>query len=262
MKLHIRISDSEICFATYEAGQADGFAFETYPVRRQASLTVNLRSAMNELQLPRQARDTAVEVHVRGGLTPVPLAEFQEEDAERTYDFCFSPEGSRRVFYDTVPACNIVGLFALSEATCRVLEDTVGRQIRYTSSLGAVVQHFATKGLANATGGKRIFVYAHDDVADIAIFEETRLITLNTYHVQSLSDIAYYTYNLAHHVGIRTEADPIFVAGPATIREPLTEELLKFAERVYPINPAAEFNRHPVVMTKGIPYDFVCALLK
>lgn len=261
MKLHIRISDSEICFATYEAGQTDGFAFETYHVQRQASLTVNLRSAMTELNLPQQARNAAVEVHVRGGLTPVPLAEFQEEDAERIYDFCFSSEAPRRVFYDTVPACNIVGLFALSEATCRVLEDTVGHQVRYTSSLGAVVQHFATKGLANATG-KRLFVHVHDDVSDIAIFEETRLITLNTYHVQSLSDIAYYTYNLAHHVGIRTETDPIFVAGPVTIREPLTEELHKFAERVYPINPAAEFNRHPVVMTEGVPYDFVCALLK
>lgn len=103
MTLHIRISDTDICFATYEAGQPPKFEFHPYHVRPQVSLTVNLRMAMQQVEMLQQQYDK-VEVYVNATVTPVPLAEFQEEDVETTYHFCFTPGDKQRVFYDTVPA--------------------------------------------------------------------------------------------------------------------------------------------------------------
>lgn len=259
MNLYIRISDTDLCFARYSGGASPVFDFEPYHVRPQASLTVNLREAMQQVQLL-QGDTGRVEVFVNGAVTPVPLAEFQEEDAEAAYNYCFTQGERRRVFYDTVPATNSVLLFALSEATCRTLEEAFG-QIRFTAALTPVVQHFATKGLGN-TEGKRLFVYTHDGVVDVVVLEETRLVMLSTYSVRALTDVAYYTFNLARHLGIDMREAPVFVAGAPLLRDPVVRELQKYAARVYAINPAAEFNRNVVATTAEVPYDLVCGLLR
>ena len=46
------------------------------------------------------------------------------------------------------------------------------------------------------------------------------------------------------------------------LRDPVIDELQKYAPRVYPVNPSAEFNRNAVSTTEGVPYDLMCALLK
>ena len=82
MNLYIRISDTELCFAAYEMGASQSFQFSTFRMQPSASLTVNLRTAMQQVELLRQQKFSKVEVYVNAPVTPVPLAEFQEEDAE------------------------------------------------------------------------------------------------------------------------------------------------------------------------------------
>lgn len=259
MTLYLRISDTELSFATFGADRPSDFRYETFHVLPQASLTANLREAMSGVSLTREPHHK-VEVLVNTLATPVPLAEFQEEDAEQTWKYCFTHNGSERIFYDTAPAANIVLLYALDNATCRTIEAAFG-EVRYTSTLAPLVQHFATKALG-VSQGKRIFVYTHDGVIDVLVFEDTRLLVLNTYQVRALTDIAYYTLNLARHIGADLSNTPIFVAGEEKLRNAATSELEKYASRVYHINPAAEFNRNPVSMQQSISYDMMCALLR
>lgn len=259
MNLYIRISDTDLCFATWAGGSEVAFNFEPYKVRPQASLTVNLREAMSQLELLKQPFDR-VEVLVDAPVTPVPLAEFQEEDAECIYNYCFTSSERRRIFYDTVPASNLVLLFALSQAPCHTIEEAFG-SVRYTSVYGPVLQHFAGKGLGNAEG-KRLFVYQHDGTAIIAVMEDSRLVLLNSYNVRTLSDMCYYTFSLATQQGVDLATAPLFVAGDSMLRNALVDELAKYARRVYAVNPAAEFNRHIVSTTPQVPYDLMCALIK
>lgn len=102
MLLHIRISDTDICFAHYEKTGAPEFQFQPYHVRPQASLTVNLRLAMQQVALLQQQYER-VEVYVNAPVTPIPLVEFQEEDVETTYNFCFSPMRSAASFTTPYP---------------------------------------------------------------------------------------------------------------------------------------------------------------
>ena len=203
---------------------------------------MNLRKPLARFPLL-QNLPPQIEICVNGRVTPVPLAEFQEEDAETIYNYCFRSDVANRVFYDTVPASNIVLLFALEETTCRIIEETFGADVHYTAALTHVVQDFATKAQGmGKQNGRRIFVYTHDGVVDIAVMEDARLLMLNTYNVRTLTDVDYYVFNLAHHLGVNIAETPVFVAGIPALRDPVVDELQKYAPAVYAVNPAAEFN--------------------
>uniref|UniRef100_UPI003FEF745C DUF3822 family protein n=1 Tax=Alloprevotella sp. TaxID=1872471 RepID=UPI003FEF745C len=75
----------------------------------------------------------------------------------------------------------MVFLFALAESTCHTLEEVFG-EVRYTSALTPVVQHFAQKGLAT-TNDRRLFVYTHDGVIDEMVLAARRWVMLDTYRV-------------------------------------------------------------------------------
>lgn len=260
VSLHIRISDTDFCFACSGNRTGEAFTFVPYNVRPQVSLAMNLREAIEQVPLL-QNLPPQIEICVNGRVTPVPLAEFQEEDAETIYNYCFRSDVANRVFYDTVPASNIVLLFALEETTCRIIEETFGADVHYTAALTHVVQHFATKAQGmGKQNGRRIFVYTHDGVVDIAVMEDARLLMLNTYNVRTLTDVDYYVFNLAHHLGVNIAETPVFVAGIPALRDPVVDELQKYAPAVYAVNPAAEFNRSAASTHAGVPYDLICAL--
>lgn len=256
--LYLRIAPSELCFARYEQRHETYFDFSPYNVRPQTSLTVNLREAC-ETEPILQSPISGVQVIVSGPVTPVPLADFQEEDCEALYNYCFTEERKRRVFYDIVAPVNTVLLFSLDEMTCRTLEDTFSN-IHYLSARTPVLRHFASKGGPTATG-KRLFVYCHEHVADITVFEENRLVMTNTYEIHEPADAAYYVFNITRHLAIDNATTPFFVAGTAELRDPVVTELRHYTPTVHPIHPSAEFNRNIVATTAGVPYDLMALLI-
>lgn len=255
--LYLRLSADSLCLARYERGREPRFEFAACRVRPQASLSVNLREACRTEPLLQQAASGCVNVLVVGAVTTVPLAEFQEEDCERIYDYCFPVGRRRRVFYDMLPASNVALLFALDEDICRTVEDAFPN-VRYVSAQTAVLRHFAEKGLA--VGQKRVFVHLHERTADVAIYEDHRLLMLNTYAAAEAVDVAYYTLNVAQNTGADSTATPIYVAGAAALRDAAVAELRKYAGNVCPVNPTAEFNRHIAAVTPGVPYDLTALL--
>ena len=259
MTLYLRLSDTDLCAALYQPGRRDTFESAAYHLNPQVSLVTNLRDALAQVSLFQQPHDK-VEVLANSMVTPVPLAEFQEEDAPCLWRYCFTHTGHERVFYDTVPAVNVVVLYALEEPDCQALEEVFG-PVRFKSSLAAVIQHFATKALS-VTHGKRMFVLVHGASVDVLAYEDNRLLTVNTYKVRALTDMAYYALNLAHHLGVDVKADPFFVAGETHMRDTAVHELQQYAARVYAVSPEADFNRHPISVAPGVPFDLMCALLK
>ena len=74
--------------ARYEIHRSAEFQFSTFRLRPQASFTMNLREACDtETLLQGPAPDT--QIIVWGETTLVPMAAFQEEEVEDTYNFCF-----------------------------------------------------------------------------------------------------------------------------------------------------------------------------
>ena len=256
--LYLRLSDSRICFARYEMRQEPVFAFSPYRLRPQTSLTVNLREAVqSEPILHAPTNETLV--LVSSPITPVPLAEFQEEDCDTIYNYCFPEDKPRRVFYDIVPAANTVLMFSLDVQTCKNIEE-IFENVRYISALTPVLRRFSTKGIVGNTQ-KRLFVYRHEKSIDIAVFEETRLIMVNSYPATNEMDAAYYVFNVAKQLGMDNKTAVFYVAGENTLRDHIVDTLRQFASHVYSINPTAEFNRHIISTTEGVPYDLMSLLI-
>ena len=255
--LYLRLSDTHLSFARFDGGREPHFEFSSYRMRPHTSLTVNLREAESTESIL-QAPVGRVQALVTGAVTPVPLADFQEEDSEVLYDFCFPGEKKRRIFYDLLPTANVVLLFALEETVCHALEEAFGN-VHYVSSLTPVLRHFSTKG--SAVQEKRLFAYLHEQAADIAVFEKSRLLLANTFHIHAPVDAAYYILNAAKQLGMPPLQTPFYLAGPAGQRDGVATELRKYATNVYPILPASEFNRHPVAATEGVPYDLATLLI-
>lgn len=260
MTLYLRLSSSSISYACYEAGRSDSFRFDSHPLDARQTLAANLLEVREAIATAGQASARRIEVLADVPVTPVPLAEFQEEDTESLWRDCFSNDGTERVFYDTVPAVNVITVYALPAAVCQAVVEVFG-PVTFRASLSAVMQHFAGKALS-VTTGIRLFVQLRPNRADVLAYEGSRLLMVNTYDVRSLTDIDYYALNLAQHLGADLTTVPLFVAGDRENRDQAVTELRRYASHVYPVNPEADFNRHPAAMLPGVPFDLMCALLK
>ncbi len=58
------------------------------------------------------------------------------------------------------------------------------------------------------------------------------------------------------------EKDELHIMGDVPEREWLTEGLHRYLQKVYFINPSAEFNRAPISQIKGMPFDLMTLFLK
>lgn len=259
MKLYLRLSAGSLSMAQYELGREPYFAFSTYRLRTETSLTVNLQHARETEEI--LSRPTSgIEVLVTGPVVAVPLADFREEDCDALYNYCFASQVRHRVFYDTLPLANAILLFALDEDKCTAVEDVFG-EVHYRSAQTAVLRYFGAKGIAGARS-RRLFVHLHERQADIAVFDGGRLLFVNTFDVREEADVAYYVFNAVRHVGMDVRRDPIFVIGAADLRTRMVNELGRFAQRVVSIDPHEEFNHSIVTANAAVPYDMVCELLR
>lgn len=271
--LYIRIANDSLNVARLSDNATD-FEAATLPLNPTTSLTANVRVALINSSLCTGVSDA--QVLVNGAATFVPLAEFQEEDCERLYDFCLPNEGvtRRRVFYDIVPSANCVVLFALDENVCRSIEDLLGLTPRYVSAFTSLIRHFSAKPVIPRSGHKRFFVYVHGEQADIVALENGRLLHAAGYAVGSVADIAYYALALARSLGAKVQScvtpqnetvcvpDTFYVvADDRTTIDDVVDELRQYAADVLPIIPSAEFNRHSAASNPDIPYDLLTFLI-
>lgn len=258
--LVVRLGVDGLCFARYSSRQTREFSFGRRRFAPQLPLSVNLSEAFSSeplLSIP--AKSTAV--MVRGAAVIVPLSVFQEEDCEDYYNCCFPIEAGkkRRVFYDTVSPTATAQLFSVDEEIWRKIRETVPGA-RYFASVTPLLRHFATKPALPANG-KRIFTYIHEGATDIMAFEGQRLLIANTFDTPDTADCLYFTLGIAKQLEMPLETNPIYVCGFTDEQERTADQLRQYARNVIPVNPSAEYNRHPVAATLGIPYDLVTFLL-
>ena len=223
-----------------------------------ASLAVNLRTALDTLP---PADNTVTDAQVLVAASPVtlvPLAHFREEDCAALYGYCFPESQGCEVYYDVLPMANAVLLFALQRQLARTLEDAFG-SVHYVSALTPLMRHFADK---SSQGGQRLYAYAAEGRLHLSVFEGGRLLMANSYRMQAPTDAAYYLLNMARRTGTDPQTATFYVAGSSDLRDAILGELRKYVRQVNAIHPAAEFNRHPVVRNKQVPYDLACFLLE
>lgn len=258
--LHIHLDGEAVCFARYELRREPFFAFSRVELQPRVTLAATLRDACGTEAVLQQPA-AQVEVVLPVAVTAVPLADFQEEDCESFYNYCFAPDDApRRVFYDVLPQAGAVLVFALADETCHAVEKAFG-PVHFTASLTHLLKRFAARRNM-ADGEKRLFVNLHGHKADVAAFDAGRLLVVNTYEAQSEADAAYFALCIARNLAMDCRKDAFYVTGDGGMREAVALELKEYAANVYNINPTGEFNRNIVSTTPGVPYDLMAVLME
>lgn len=253
--LYIRFSSESLAFGRYEAAGGGRFTYKPWPIRRRASLAANLHEALQALPMAQQVSRTEVVLPTRTAL--VPLADFDEADCARIYDFCVRDDQPHRVFYDTLPAANAVLLYALAEDACRAFEEALPT-VHYTSSQMHTLRRLTA--YAHRPGGqRRLFAYLHEHNADVAAFDGTRLLLVNTYEVTAAEDVVYYAFNVADKLQLKPESDLFFVIGPAFQREPAAQAFRHYAQHVSALKPAELVDVPQAEAETEVPFDLLAA---
>lgn len=257
--LIVRVCDTQLCFARYELRREPLFGFTSWQLHEKCSLVQNLHEAIDHEELL-QAPTRHVEVLCTSPVTPVPLADFQEEDCERICRYVFNNAYPHRVFYDPLPCANAVLVFTMREEVCRALEEVFG-QVHYTAALTPLLTHYSQKGL-NSTMRRRIFCHFHERSLDFAAFNGNRLELVNSFEISNTTDASYYVFNTAQKLGVDLEQDVFYVTGNRDVREQALTEFRQYAAKAYSVNPSAEYNRSIVSTTPGVPYDLITFLME
>ena len=255
---HLRISDTEITALVPSAEATGGFAVKSWSVIPGSSLLVRLGEALRDDFLL-SLTENRVEVGFSGAVTPVPLADFQEEDAEALHHQCFSEGRRGRVFYDPVPALNAVLLFSADPALCHRVEEALP-QAHFYASLTPWLSRLARKTAVSVA--HRLYVYVHDGLFTLALLNETRLLLLNTWPATAPTDVAYYALSALRQFGIPPSAVATQVSGDEALCPSVVAELSRHLPHAVGMSAASEFNRHPLTAAQGVSLDLLCAALK
>lgn len=261
---YLRINDTHLTMMVYEGSPESGKSlnplFEHRALRPPHGFEANLRELCGVHEAFSQAQPT--QVIVESLVTLVPLSEFEEEACDTLYRFCVTGEDelqpAMRVFYDLLPASNAALLFALPEDTCHDIEAVLG-EVHYVSYLTAILQRLSTK--TSVSFKRRVYVYCHDQKVDICIFEGTRILLLNTFEVQSPTDVAYYTFNLAQSLGLEKDKQPFIILGEEGKTQEIVKQLQLYVADVASLRLAAEYNRHPLTEIAIMPFDLATQIL-
>ncbi len=90
-----------------------------------------------------------------------------------------------------------------------------------------------------------------------------RIVSINSYNVEEASDVTYYLVSLLQQLTANSEETTslYIVSDKPELRDAVCTELRDTQSHVYAVNPSAEFNRHIVVTTPGVPYDLINLLI-
>ena len=84
----------------------------------------------------------------------------------------------------------------------------------------------------------------------------------NSFDVSHPHDAVYYIMHVWKLLGFDATNDELFIMGNIPEYEWHIENLNRYINKVYTINPTAEFNRAPATQVKGMPFDLITLFTK
>ncbi len=273
-RLTIRIGRDTLSFAqpattgiSTETGQAvvgKQVVFEPCVVKSGVSMAANLREAFKHSDLllnplPR------VRVLIDSDVLIVPVECFDERLMEEMYYHAFprnDVKGERKedaVYYNVLPDLNAVAVFAMNKDLRLVIDDHF-QDVRLITAMSPVWRHLHQRSFTGAR--HKLYGYFHEKRLEVFCFHQNRFKFCNTFEASRAHDSLYFLLYVWKQLQLDPEYDELHIVGDIPKEEWLTEELKRYLQKAYVINPKADFNNHPVTEIKGMPYDLQTFFVK
>ena len=256
-RLMIRVGQGSLSFAFKNV--ADGaYSFFQYNVNGGISMAANLREALRDGQL-RLSEWRKVQVLLDSPVVMVPIDEYDEHSKELLYNYSVTGQENNAVLATILPQVNAVALYSMNKDLRLVLADNFS-DIKIHPVCGALWQYRQRRSLSG--GNEKLYCYFHDGKLEVCSFRKNRFRFVNSFKAAHAGDAAYFILSVWKQLAMDGKKDDIYVAGSFCDSDALMQQLRRFVGNVYKINASADFNRHPLTLHDGVPFDMVAALLK
>ena len=257
--LTIRVGKNTMSFATIDITNIkQPIVYEPYVVKSGVSMAANLREAFKTADLlataPHRAR-----VLVDAQALLVPVEQFKEADAATLYAHAFTKGEQLSVVYNVLPDLNAVAVFGINKDLQLVINDHFS-DVRLIHAVAPVWRYLHQRSF---TGHRsKLYGYFHDRQLDIFSFNQHRFKFCNAFDTIRAHDSLYFLLYVWKQLNLQPEHDEMHIVGDIPEREWLLQELRKYLQRAYVINPTAEFNRAPATEFSDMPFDLMTILTK
>ena len=259
-RLTIRLSRNSLSFAAFVVNpEAENpIVYEPYVVKSGISMAANLRDAFKGAELPAMGINKArVLVDVPVLMTPVEL--FDEHTMAEEYHHAYPQTEQLTVLYNVLPDLNAVAVFAMNRDLKMVIDDRF-EDVQYIAALTPVWRHLHGRSFTGQHG--KLYAYFHDSKVDIFAYRQNRFKFCNQYDTNRAHDALYFLLYVWKLLVLNAESDELHIVGNIPEQEWLVGELKKYLQKVYVINPSADFNRAPATQVKGMAFDLMTLFTK
>ena len=260
-RIVIRIGRSHLSFSSVNPlATEQPINYEPYVVKSGISMAANLREALKGAGLAQMGIRRAL-VMIDAPVLLIPVEIFEEDKKEVMYNQSFPPKEQEQILYNVLPDLNAVAVFAINKDLRTVLDDNFP-DLQITIAMSPVWRHFHRRSFTGTRN--KLYGYLHDHKLDIFAFQQNRFKFSNQFDTNRTQDIVYFLLYVWKQLLLDTEQDELHLTGDGLTEEKneLVDELHRYLQNVYVVNPSADFNRSPVTKVKGMPFDLMALFTK
>ncbi|MBR1395415.1 MAG: DUF3822 family protein [Prevotella sp.] len=258
-RIIIRIGERHLSFSALDPMQAETpVSYEPYVMKSGISLTANLREALNEADLPQAGYHKALAL-IDAPVLLIPIEQFEEQNLEAMYLHAFPRKETGMVCYNVLSDLNAVAAFSISKDLNTVLHDNF-TDVMMMPLMAPVWRHLHHRSF---TGNRnKVYGYFHERKLDIFSFHQNRFKFSNQFDSTRPQDATYFLLYVWKQLMLDNETDEMHLAGTFNEMSELANELRKYVQKVYIVNPSAEFNRAPATKIPDMPFDLMIMMSK
>jgi len=257
----IRIGQHHLSFTSVDPTKADEpINYEPYVMKSGISVAANLREALRGAALGQMGIQRALAM-VDVPILLIPVEFFDEEKMADMYTYVFPKREQEHVLFNVLPDLNSVAVFSMNKDLKLVLDDNFG-DLKVTAAMTPVWRHLHKRSFSGARN--KLYGYFHDQKLEIFSFQQNRIKFYNQFEPHRRGDALYFLLYVWKQLSMNAQHDELHLISEWMVedQEWIQGELRKYLQKVYTINPQADFNRAPATKVKGMPFDLVTMLAK
>ena len=251
-RLTLRIGRGTMAFAAYSSNEGQqSIVYEPYVVKSGVSIAANLREAFKTSDLLLQA-PPRVRLMLDADVLLVPVDLFSEQTMDDMLHHAFPQTAQDVTCFNVVPDLNCVALFAINRDLRLVVDDHFS-DVQVVAAASPVWRHLHQRSYTGAS--RKLFGYFHERRLDVFCFQQNRFKFFNSYEAGRSHDALYFLLYVWKQLQLSVADDELHLAGSIPDQEWLTAQLRRYLQRVFIVNPQADFQQSAVRLPNGMPYD-------
>lgn len=259
IKLTIRISKNSLSFTTFDYMAKDSIIYKPYILKSGVSIAANMREAFKSGIIIKEQYQS-IQILIDTPILIIPSEIFNADDIDTMYRHSFPDCGNNCIImYNVLPDINAVAVFNINKDLKLVIEDNLSN-VKYITCLAPVWKQLHIRCFTGIR--KKLYGYFHDNKLDIFSFNKNRFKFYNSFIVSQSKDALYFLLYVWKEIGFDARHDEMHIVGDIPDREWLISSLHEYLKNAYIISPTADYNRAPVSLIKGMPYDLMTLLIK